>query len=124
MIDELYELNPHGKVTIEQITRAYNAAKRKDSGCTDVQKAEMREIIELYRNAICVLYYGDDVITTVDNRLVDITRETQQLRINNQIVEEYYYIHRPSLIKIIAQEHPVVDIDPTATRSVGSKHRT
>ena len=108
-IDTLFENNPHGKVTIREITQAYNASSRNNSGLTDTQIEEMRNMINVYRSAVCVFSYGDDIITTVDNHLVDITRETKQLRINNNLVNEYYYIHRPSLIKLISQEHPSKD---------------
>lgn len=105
--DNLYELNPHGKVTIEQYTRAFNANSSK-SGVGDVSVDEMREMIGIYRESYCIITRGDEILHTIDNHLVDITRETETLRINNKLVNEYYHIHRPSLIKQISQAHPGV----------------
>jgi hypothetical protein len=105
-IDNLFEKNPHGKVTIEQLTRAYNASSSNKSGLTDIQIEEMRNMIDIYRSAVCVFSYGDDIITTIDNHLVDITRETKQVRINNKLVDEHYYIHRPSLVKLVSEQYP------------------
>lgn len=105
VVDNLFEQNPHGKVSAEQFARAFNANNSR-SGLTNEQIEEVRELIRIYREAVCVFSFGDDIITTVDNHLVDITREQKRLRINHKVVDEYYYIHRPSLVKLISQEHP------------------
>ena len=106
-IDSLYEQNPHGKFTIEELTRAYNQPGRSvNSSISENQIEEMRTMIDIYRTSVCVFSYGDEIITTVDNHLIDVTRETKRLRINNNVVDEYYYIHRPSLVKLISEQHP------------------
>ena len=104
--DELYRRNPHGKFSITQFVNMYNANKPTNK-VKDITIEEMDNLISTYRSMLCVAFRDNgDKLDIADNNLIDMTREKSVLKTNGNIVNEYFYIHRYSFIKMLKEKFP------------------
>ena len=56
---------------------------------------------------LCVAFRDNgDKLDIADNNLIDMTREKSVLKTNGNIVNEYFYIHRYSFIKMLKEKYP------------------
>ena len=104
--DELHDLNPHGKHTPLSIARAfYGDSKGSDVKITDDMLDAVRQYIDITRMSPCTILRDDGTtIELQDNHLTDIRHTQRFLKVNGNLVDEYYTIERPSLIRQIEQE--------------------